>query len=79
MDKKVKKDDKVGYIQYAIAWINSVLRKAQQNNLTESALVLSAPEEHVLALKLLQLHSVIFRAHREKEPSIIADYIYDLA
>ena len=67
------------YIQYAIARINSVLRKAQQNNLTESAIVLSAPEERVLALKLSQLHNVIFRADKEKEPSIIADYAYNLA
>ena len=67
------------YIQYAIARINSVLRKAQQNNLTESAIVLSAPEERALALKLSQLHNVIFRAHKEKEPSIIADHAYNLA
>ena len=67
------------YIQYAIARINSVLRKAQQNNLSESAIVLSAPEERVLALKLAQLHNIILRAHKEKEPSIIADYAYTLA
>lgn len=67
------------YIQYAIARINSVLRKAQQNNLIESAVILSAPEERVLALKLAQLHNIILRAHKEKEPSIIADYAYTLA
>jgi arginyl-tRNA synthetase len=32
-----------------------------------------------LALKLAQVHNVVFRAHKEKEPSIIADYAYTLA
>ena len=67
------------YIQYAIARINSVLRKAGQNNLSPSDVVLNAPEERALALKLAQVHNVVFRAHKEKEPSIIADYAYTLA
>ena len=80
LDDFAKFEGKTGpYIQYAIARINSVLRKAKQNNLSESAIILSAPEERVLALKLSQLHNVIFRAHKEKEPSIIADYAYTLA
>ena len=67
------------YIQYAIARINSVLRKAGQNNLSPSDVILNAPEERALALKLAQVHNVVFRAHKEKEPSIIADYAYTLA
>ena len=67
------------YIQYAIARINSVLRKAKQNGLNDSAIILNAPEERGLALKLSQLHNVVFRAHKEKEPSIIADFAYTLA
>lgn len=67
------------YIQYAVARINSVLRKAKQNNLSASKVILLTPEERVLALKLSQVHNVIFRAHKEKEPSIIADYAYTLA
>lgn len=67
------------YIQYAVARINSVLRKAKQNNLSASDVILAAPEERVLALKLSQVHNVVFRAHKEKEPSIIADYTYTLA
>ena len=67
------------YIQYAIARINSMLRKAKANNLNFGKVLLKAPEERSLALKLAQLHNVIMRAHNEKEPSIIADYTYTLA
>lgn len=67
------------YIQYAIARINSVLRKAKQSNLNDSDVILNTAEERALALKLAQVHNVIFRAHKEKEPSIIADYAYTLA
>lgn len=67
------------YIQYAIARINSILRKAKANNLMEHNILLQAAEERTLALKLAQLHNVIMRAHQEKEPSIIAEYAYGLA
>lgn len=67
------------YIQYAIARINSVLRKAKANGITFGKVVLQAPEERTLALKLAQIHNVVMRAHNEKEPSIIADYTYNLA
>ncbi len=67
------------YIQYAIARINSVLRKAAENGLKADKIVLCSDEERNLALKLSQLNSVIMRAHNEKEPSFIADYAYTLA
>ena len=80
LDDFAKFEGKTGpYIQYAIARINSVLRKAQANGLAPANVVLQAPEERTLALKLAQLHNVIMRAHSEKEPSIIADYTYSLA
>lgn len=80
LDDFAKFEGKTGpYIQYAIARINSVLRKASANGLEPANVVLEAPEERVLALKLAQVHNVIMRAHQEKEPSIIADYTYTLA
>ena len=80
LDDFAKFEGKTGpYIQYAIARINSVLRKAQTNGLAPANVVLQAPEERTLALKLAQLHNVVMRAHSEKEPSIIADYTYSLA
>lgn len=80
MEDFAKFEGKTGpYIQYAIARINSVLRKSAQNGLSESNIVLNTSEERVLALKLSQVHNIVFRAYKEKEPSIIADYAYTLA
>ena len=80
LDDFAKFEGKTGpYIQYAVARINSVLRKAAANGLQIGSVVLAAPEERTLALKLAQVHNVIMRAHSEKEPSIIADYTYTLA
>lgn len=75
-----KFDGKTGpYIQYAIARINSILRKAKAQNLEEGDIVIENDDERSLALKLLQFGNIIFRAHEEKEPSIITDYAYTLA
>ena len=75
-----KFDGKTGpYIQYAIARINSILRKAKAQNLEEGDIVIENDDERSLALKLLQFGNIIFRAHEEKEPSVITDYAYTLA
>lgn len=80
LDDFAKFEGKTGpYIQYAVARINSILRKAATADLTAGPVVLQAPEERVLALKLAQVHNAVMRAHSEKEPSIIADYTYTLA
>lgn len=67
------------YIQYAIARINSILRKAAEAGIVEGKVELSNKEERDLALKIAQLNAVIMRAHYEKEPSIVSDYVYTLA
>lgn len=73
-----KFDGKTGpYIQYAIARINSILRKA--DNIKEGNVVITNNEERDLALKIMQLNNVIMRAHESKETSIISDYAYTLA
>ena len=75
-----KFDGKTGpYIQYAIARINSIIRKAQDSSIKESNIAISNTEERNLALKIAQLNATIMRAHNDKEPSIIADYAYTLA
>lgn len=80
LDDFAKFEGKTGpYIQYAVARINSILRKAATSGLQSGKVVLQAPEERVLALKLAQVHNVVMRAHHEKEPSILADYAYTLA
>ncbi len=67
------------YIQYAIARINSILRKAKEKGKEPGNIVITNAEERVLALKLAQLNNVIMRAEADKEPSIISDYAYTLA
>lgn len=75
-----KFDGKTGpYIQYAIARINSILRKAEANNIEKGAIIINNDDERSLALKLAQIENIVFRAHNDKEPSIIADYAYTLA
>ena len=75
-----KFDGKTGpYIQYAIARINSILRKAEAFNIEKGAIIINNDDERSLALKLAQIENIVFRAHNDKEPSIIADYAYTLA
>lgn len=75
-----KFDGKTGpYIQYAVARINSILRKACANGVTEGEIIINTIDERNLALKLAQLENIVMRAHNDKEPSIIADYAYTLA
>ena len=75
-----KFDGKTGpYIQYAVARINSILRKAKAGDLEIGDIVISNEDERNLALKLSQFENVIMRAHADKEPSIITDYAYTLA
>jgi arginyl-tRNA synthetase len=80
LDDFAKFDGKTGpYIQYAIARINSILRKAADKDLTAGSIQISNREERDLALKMAQLNAAVMRAHQEKEPSIIAEYAYNLA
>lgn len=65
------------YIQYAIARINSVMRKNAE--IRPEEIVITNREERNLALKIAQLSNVIMRAESEKEPSVISDYAYNLA
>lgn len=75
-----KFDGKTGsYIQYAVARINSILRKAFDNGLSDGDIIIKAPEEHLLALKIAGFENAILKASEIYEPSIIADYVYSLA
>lgn len=77
LDDFAKFEGKTGpYIQYAIARINSILRKSE---ILPDKVIITNREERDLALKISQLNAVISRAETEKEPSIISDYTYNLA
>lgn len=65
------------YIQYAVARINSIIRKSE--NVGTGKVIITNPEERDLALKIAQLNNVIMRSYEAKEPSIISDYAYTLA
>lgn len=67
------------YIQYAVARINSILRKAKEHHMEPGSIRITNAEERALALKIAQLNNVIMRALEDKEPSIISDYAYTLA
>lgn len=73
-------DGKTGpYIQYAIARINSIIRKAQEAGINAGKVMISNPEERLLALKIAQFANVVSRAAEDMEPSIISDFSYNLA
>lgn len=73
-------DGKTGpYIQYAIARINSIIRKAQEAGIAAEKIIVSNPEERALALKIAQFGNIVVRAAEDKEPSIISDFAYNLA
>ncbi len=75
-----KFDGKTGpYIQYAIARINSILRKACANNLTQQNIVIQNNDERMLSLKIDSFSATVWRAANEKEPSIMADFAHSLA
>ena len=80
MEDFAKFDGKTGpYIQYAIARINSILRKAEDNGIKEQDIIIKENDERTLALKAAAFENAVYRAGAEKEPSIIADYAYTLA
>ena len=73
-------DGKTGpYIQYAIARINSIIRKAQEAGINAGKIMISNQEERLLSLKIAQFANVVSRAAEDMEPSIISDFAYNLA
>lgn len=71
------------YLQYAVARIASVRDKyAAQfpaEELSAHPIVLSEPVERQLALKLLRFAESVPAAAQTYKPSLLADYLYDLA
>lgn len=80
LDDFAKFEGKTGpYIQYAVARINSIIRKAEANGIGYGEIVISNKEERDLSLKIAQLNNTILRAYNEYEPSILSEYVYSLA
>ncbi len=68
------------YVLYAVARINSILKKARfKGILKEGYELLSAPEEKRLVLMLANFRQVVNEALEQYNPSTVARYCFDLA
>lgn len=71
------------YLQYAYARIASVRDKYAErfpeSDLSNYSLQISHPLERILAVDLLRFSDIVARAANAYKPSIITDYLYDLA
>ncbi|QDP00727.1 arginine--tRNA ligase [Thalassotalea sp. PS06] len=68
------------YLQYAYTRIQSIFKKAgvEANSLTGEILI-DAPQEKALAVKLLQLEEVLDAVISECTPNLLCNYLYELA
>lgn len=69
------------YIQYAIARINSILEKSGESEAAVQAasLRLSHPMEREMLLTLKREPEALEEAYLRREPSVISEYVYELA
>lgn len=68
------------YLQYAYTRVKSIFRKAgvEPDSLTQS-IQLEMPQEHALAVKLLQYVESINQVTSDATPHVLCTYIYELA
>ncbi len=83
-DKALALDGNSGpYLQYAYARIASVRDKYQERfpegDLGAATLVLTEPVERELMIRLLRFPDVVMRAAEAYRPSMVADYLFELA
>lgn len=71
------------YLQYAYARIASVQEKYRarfpNGNLQSHSIALGETVERRLALRLLRFADAVLRACRQNKPSVLTDYLFDLA
>ena len=67
------------YIQYAAVRIQSILRKADDENLGRANPVIRSPEERRLLLRLLGLPDAMTLAETRRAPNVLCDYLFALA
>ena len=71
------------YLQYACARIASVQDKYSEQfpgvRVESYPILLSEPIERTLAMKLVRFSEAVIRATESYKPSVLADYLYDLA
>jgi arginyl-tRNA synthetase len=82
MDEALKFDGYTSsYLQYTIARLNSLFKKAAVAETAESVAydLLAAPKEFGLAWKLAQYGEAVNKSGCQYDPSIIARYLFELA
>ena len=67
------------YLQYAAVRMQSILRKAEEQGLSQAAPVLRSPEERALILQLLLLPEAMLASEDKRAPNILCDYAFTLA
>jgi arginyl-tRNA synthetase len=67
------------YLQNAYVRIRSIFRKAGQEFVPGNELVLEAPEEKTLAIRLCQFGEVVPTVLNDFRPNILANYLFELA
>ncbi|HTK80153.1 MAG TPA: arginine--tRNA ligase [Rhizomicrobium sp.] len=67
------------YLQYAAVRIQSILRKAEEQNFTLAPPAIHSAEERNLALKLLALPDAMEAAELKRAPNILCEYAFTLA
>jgi arginyl-tRNA synthetase len=67
------------YLQNAYVRIRSIFRKAGEEFAAPTQIVLGAPEEKTLALKLCQFSEVVPIVLNDFRPNLLANYLYELA
>ncbi|MCG8612347.1 MAG: arginine--tRNA ligase, partial [Pseudomonadales bacterium] len=68
------------YLQYAYTRIQSIFRKAGVTpDSISGPIVLSAPQERALGVKLAQFEEMLDQVNREALPHLVCNYLYDLA
>jgi arginyl-tRNA synthetase len=67
------------YLQNAYVRIRSIFRKAGEEFVPAKELVLAAPEERNLALRLCQFGEVVPTVLNDFRPNILANYLFELA
>ncbi len=67
------------YLQNAYVRIRSIFRKAGEEFVSAKELVLTAPEERNLALKLCQFAEIVPAVLNDFRPNVLANYLFELA
>jgi arginyl-tRNA synthetase len=71
--------DTAPYLQYAVARIRSIFRRAGGRPESPDAIVINTPEERQLALQLLAFPDVVAATGASLEPHRLAGYLFELA